>query len=85
MIGLFADDEMKEQKEIEIRLNKNRDGPSTRFRAIWNHEENDLSRTDARRSLQSKRSGTAKRTKRSGAAKETLSAWWSSSEDNYCS
>jgi replicative DNA helicase len=38
VIGLHADDEMKEQKEMEIRLRKNRDGGLGDFRAIWNHE-----------------------------------------------
>lgn len=39
VIGLFADDEMKERKEMEIRLNKNRDGKIDRFKAVWNHED----------------------------------------------
>lgn len=38
MIGLFADDEMKERKEMEIRLNKNRDGRLGKFMAKWDHE-----------------------------------------------
>lgn len=38
VIGLHADDEMKERKEMEIRLRKNRDGRLGEFKAIWDHE-----------------------------------------------
>jgi replicative DNA helicase len=38
MIGLFADEEMKDRKEMEIRLNKNRDGRLGKFMAKWDHE-----------------------------------------------
>jgi replicative DNA helicase len=38
MIGLFADDEIKERREMEIRLNKNRDGRLGKFIAKWDHE-----------------------------------------------
>lgn len=38
-IGLFADEEMKERKEMEIRLNKNRDGRLGRIKALWDHDE----------------------------------------------
>lgn len=38
VIGLYADDDMKENKEMEIRLNKNRDGRLGKFRARWDHE-----------------------------------------------
>ena len=38
VLGLFADDEMKERKEMEIRAIKNRDGPLGRLTAIWDHE-----------------------------------------------
>ena len=38
-IGLFTNDELRDQNLIEIRLNKNRDGALDRFRAIWNHEK----------------------------------------------
>lgn len=38
MIGLFADDEMKDRKEMEIRLNKNRDGRLGKFMARWDHD-----------------------------------------------
>ena len=38
MIGLFADDEIKERKEMEIRLNKNRDGRLGKFMAKWDHD-----------------------------------------------
>lgn len=37
VIGLFADDEMKERKEMEIRINKNRRGPLGKFKARWDH------------------------------------------------
>jgi replicative DNA helicase len=39
VLGLFADDAMKERKEMEIRLNKNRDGRIDKFTAIWDHEK----------------------------------------------
>lgn len=39
VIGLFADDEMKDRNEMEIRLNKNRRGRLGKFKAIWNHDE----------------------------------------------
>jgi replicative DNA helicase len=42
VIGLFADQEMKEKKEMEIRLNKNRDGALGIFRAVWDHEHLDF-------------------------------------------
>jgi len=38
MIGLFADDELRERKEMEIRLNKNRDGRLGKFMARWDHD-----------------------------------------------
>ena len=38
VIGLFADDELREQKRMEIRLIKNRDGKLGTFRAVWDHE-----------------------------------------------
>lgn len=38
VIGLFADDEMKQRQEMEIRLNKNRDGGLQKFKAVWDHE-----------------------------------------------
>jgi replicative DNA helicase len=38
VIGLFADDEMKQRKEIEIRLNKNRRGRLGKFKALWDHD-----------------------------------------------
>lgn len=38
VIGLFADDEMKVNNEMEIRVNKNRDGTIGKFRAVWDHE-----------------------------------------------
>jgi replicative DNA helicase len=39
LIGLFADDEMKDDNEMEIRLNKNRRGRLGRFKAIWDHDK----------------------------------------------
>ena len=39
VIGLFSTDEMKADKLIEIRLNKNRDGALDRFRAIWDYDK----------------------------------------------
>lgn len=39
VIGLYADDEMKERKEMEIRLNKNRDDRLGKFTSIWNHDK----------------------------------------------
>lgn len=38
MIGLHADEEMKDRKEMEVRLNKNRDGRLGKFMAKWDHE-----------------------------------------------
>lgn len=38
VIGLFADDEMRANQEMEIRVNKNRDGTIGKFRALWDHE-----------------------------------------------
>ena len=38
VIGLFADDEMRATNEMEIRVNKNRDGTIGKFRAVWDHE-----------------------------------------------
>lgn len=38
VIGLFADDDMKAEQEMEIRVNKNRDGTIGKFRAIWDHQ-----------------------------------------------
>ena len=42
VIGLYANEEIKERKEMEIRLNKNRDGPLGIFTAVWNHDELDF-------------------------------------------
>lgn len=39
VIGLFADDDMKARKEMEIRLRKNRDGRLGEFAAVWDHEK----------------------------------------------
>jgi replicative DNA helicase len=41
VIGLFADDDMKEREEMEIRLNKNRDGKIGKFVALWSHRNLD--------------------------------------------
>lgn len=38
VIGLHADEEMRERKEMEVRLRKNRDGKLGKFRAVWDHE-----------------------------------------------
>lgn len=38
VIGLYADDDMKERREMQIRLRKNRDGRLGEFQAIWDHE-----------------------------------------------
>lgn len=38
VIGLYADDEMKARKEMEVRLRKNRDGRLGTFKSIWNHD-----------------------------------------------
>ena len=38
VLGLFADDEMRAEKRMEIRLIKNRDGRLGSFKAIWDHE-----------------------------------------------
>lgn len=38
VIGLHADDAMKESKEMEIRLNKNRDGRIGKTKAIWDYD-----------------------------------------------
>ena len=38
VIGLFADDEMRERKLMEIRVNKNRRGPLIKFQARWDHD-----------------------------------------------
>lgn len=42
VIGLFADDEMKQAKEMEVRLRKNRDGRLGEFRCVWDHENLDF-------------------------------------------
>jgi len=39
VIGLFADERMREEKMMEIRLRKNRDGRLGEFKAIWDHEK----------------------------------------------
>jgi replicative DNA helicase len=39
VIGLFADDQMKERQEMELRLIKNRRGALCKVKAIWNHDE----------------------------------------------
>jgi replicative DNA helicase len=46
VIGLFADDEMKENRRMQIRLNKNRDGRLGKFNAIWDHEKMDFRQAD---------------------------------------
>lgn len=38
VIGLFQDEDMEKAQEMEIRINKSRNGPRPRFRAIWRHE-----------------------------------------------
>lgn len=38
VIGLYASDEMKEAREMEIRLRKNRDGRLGEFTCVWDHE-----------------------------------------------
>jgi len=38
VIGLFQDDDMERDNEMEIRINKNRRGPLGRFIARWDHE-----------------------------------------------
>ena len=38
VIGLFQDEEMRERKEMEIRLRKNRDGKIGQIRANWDHD-----------------------------------------------
>ena len=38
VIGLFADETMRENKTMEIRLRKNRDGALGQFEAVWDHE-----------------------------------------------
>lgn len=39
VLGLHADDQMKAEQEMEIRLRKNREGALGQFRCLWNHEE----------------------------------------------
>jgi replicative DNA helicase len=39
VIGLYADEMMKEQKEMELRVNKNRDGRLVKFKAIWDYDD----------------------------------------------
>lgn len=39
VIGMFQDDDMERNKEMEIRVAKNRRGPRPKFRMIWNHED----------------------------------------------
>ena len=38
VLGLHADDDMKAEKRMEIRLMKNRDGKLGNFKAIWDHD-----------------------------------------------
>jgi replicative DNA helicase len=42
VLGLFADDEMRERREMEIRLRKNRDGRLGEYRVRWDHETMDF-------------------------------------------
>lgn len=42
VIGMFADDAMKENKEMQIRLKKNRDGGLGEFMARWDHDNMDF-------------------------------------------
>ncbi len=42
VLGLHADDEMKEEKRMEMRIKKNREGPLGMISLIWNHEESDF-------------------------------------------
>ena len=37
VVGLFADDEMREHKQMEVRVNKNRRGPLGKFKAVWDY------------------------------------------------
>lgn len=38
VIGLFQDEDMERDQEMEIRVNKNRGGKRPKFKAIWRHE-----------------------------------------------
>jgi len=38
VLGLHADSDMKDRKEMEIRVRKNRRGPLDQFLCIWDHE-----------------------------------------------
>jgi replicative DNA helicase len=38
VVGMNQDDEMKEEKTMELRLQKNRGGPLLTFNAIWDHD-----------------------------------------------
>jgi len=42
VIGLHSDDEMKENKQMEMRVKKNREGPLGMITLTWNHEESDF-------------------------------------------
>jgi replicative DNA helicase len=38
VLGLFSDEDMRERKRMEIRLNKNRDGRLGKVEALWDYE-----------------------------------------------
>lgn len=38
VIGMFQDEDMERDNEMELRVNKSRHGPRPRFKVIWRHE-----------------------------------------------
>lgn len=38
VIGMFQDDDMERDREMEIRVNKSRSGPRPKFRVLWNYD-----------------------------------------------
>jgi replicative DNA helicase len=47
VLGLFSDEEMRERNLMEIRVNKNRRGPLTKFQAKWDHDGVNFHEKDA--------------------------------------
>jgi replicative DNA helicase len=41
VIGMYQDEDMERDNEMEIRINKNRRGPRPKFRMVWDHESQD--------------------------------------------
>jgi replicative DNA helicase len=42
VLGLYSDEEMREKRLMEIRINKNRDGKIGKFSSLWDYENGDF-------------------------------------------